>query len=108
MTPPPNYPVGLKERVSDAMLTEMRDRFRKSYRPDKRQYAEIFDELLALRRALDREALEALSQAAWLLENMPDSVRTALHIQRPPRNKWTDRDFATRLRQLAEMAGENT
>lgn len=38
--------------VSEVTLTEMRDRFRNSARPDKRQYAEIFDELLRVRQQL--------------------------------------------------------
>lgn len=47
MTPDPTVTA-----VSDGALTEMRDRFRESARPDKRQYAELFDELLRARSAL--------------------------------------------------------
>lgn len=44
--------------VSDATLTEMRDRFRESARPDKRQYAALFTELLAARQQLADSAHE--------------------------------------------------
>lgn len=54
--------------VSDATLTEMRDRFRDSARPDKRQYAALFSELLLARQQL-AEMRVALRDLVSVCEN---------------------------------------